>query len=118
MRLIITNPHNVILTIIVLKKFVGKMSGIIFISPNPPIFNKIAARNIDPATGASTWALGSHIWKKQMGNFTKNLNLTLNPAKVIVILLKFQVSIWNRWEYLMLNCEVKIRSRGIELEIV
>lgn len=61
MRLIITNPHNVILTIIVLKKFVGKMSGIIFISPNPPIFNKIAARNIDPATGASTWALGSHI---------------------------------------------------------
>ena len=31
----------------------------------------MAAKNIDPATGASTWAFGSHRWTKKMGNFTK-----------------------------------------------
>lgn len=31
-------------------------------SPYLPNFNKIPARIIDPATGASTWALGSHKW--------------------------------------------------------
>jgi hypothetical protein len=30
------------------------------ISPYPPSFSRIAAKIIDPATGASTWALGSH----------------------------------------------------------
>lgn len=28
--------------------------------PYPPSFSRIAARTIDPAIGASTWALGSH----------------------------------------------------------
>ena len=43
----------------------------ILIKPKPPSFSKIAAKNIDPTTGASTWALGSHMWKKNMGSFTK-----------------------------------------------
>jgi len=30
------------------------------INPYPPSFSKIAARIIDPATGASTWAFGNH----------------------------------------------------------
>ena len=30
------------------------------INPYPPNFSKIAARIIEPATGASTWALGNH----------------------------------------------------------
>lgn len=30
------------------------------ISPYPPNFRSIAARIIDPAIGASTWALGNH----------------------------------------------------------
>lgn len=31
--------------------------------PYPPSFRRIAARIIDPAIGASTWALGSQRWK-------------------------------------------------------
>jgi len=34
------------------------------LKPYPPNFNNTAANTIDPATGASTWALGSHIWTK------------------------------------------------------
>lgn len=30
------------------------------ITPYPPNFSRIAAKIIDPAIGASTWALGSH----------------------------------------------------------
>lgn len=31
--------------------------------PYPPSFSRMAARTIDPAIGASTWALGSHRWR-------------------------------------------------------
>lgn len=41
------------------------------IRPYPPNFNRIPARIIDPPTGASTWALGSHWWTKYIGNFTR-----------------------------------------------
>lgn len=30
------------------------------ISPYPPSFSSMAAKIIDPATGASTWAFGNH----------------------------------------------------------
>lgn len=40
-------------------------------NPYPPIFRRIAARIMDPATGASTWALGSQRWRVNMGTFTK-----------------------------------------------
>lgn len=40
--------------------------------PYPPNFKRIPARIIDPATGASTWALGSHRWTKYSGIFTIN----------------------------------------------
>ena len=46
--------------------------------PYPPNFRRIAANTIDPAIGASTWALGSHRWTVNIGNFTKN------PARVII----------------------------------
>lgn len=39
-------------------------------SPYPPSFRRIAARIIEPATGASTWALGSQRWTKNNGSFT------------------------------------------------
>ena len=48
----------------------------ILINPYPPNFSKIAAKNIDPTTGASTWALGSHMWKKNIGSFTKKAKRT------------------------------------------
>lgn len=37
------------------------------IIPYPPSFNRIAARIIDPAMGASTWAFGSHRWTPYSG---------------------------------------------------
>lgn len=40
--------------------------------PYPPNFNKTAAKTIDPATGASTCALGSHKCIENIGSFTKN----------------------------------------------
>lgn len=46
-------------------------------NPYPPNFRRIAARTIDPAIGASTWALGSHRWVENIGSFTKN------PIRVI-----------------------------------
>lgn len=38
---------------------VGKIC-IIRIIPYPPSFSKIAAKTIEPAIGASTWAFGNH----------------------------------------------------------
>lgn len=38
----------------------GFNKGEMRINPYPPSFSKIAARTIDPAIGASTWAFGSH----------------------------------------------------------
>lgn len=40
--------------------------------PNPASFNNKAAKTMEPITGASTWALGSHKWTKNIGNLTKN----------------------------------------------
>ena len=37
------------------------------IIPYPPSFNKMAARIMDPAIGASTWAFGSHKWTTYSG---------------------------------------------------
>lgn len=38
--------------------------------PYPPSLSRIAARIIDPAMGASTWALGSHRWTPYRGILT------------------------------------------------
>lgn len=40
--------------------------------PYPPSFSKIAANTMEPAMGASTWALGSHKWRPYKGIFTIN----------------------------------------------
>lgn len=41
------------------------------IIPYPPNFSKIPAKIMEPDTGASTWAFGSHWWTKNIGNFTR-----------------------------------------------
>lgn len=41
-------------------------------NPYPPSFNRIAARTIDPAIGASTCAFGSHKCVENIGSFTRN----------------------------------------------
>lgn len=38
--------------------------------PYPPNFSRIAARTMEPAIGASTWALGSQRWRPYNGIFT------------------------------------------------
>lgn len=48
------------------------------ISPYPPNLSRTAARIIEPSTGASTWALGNHRWKINMGNFTRKANIKIN----------------------------------------
>jgi len=53
-------------------KFSFLINRINRIKPYPPNFNKTPAKIIEPPTGASTWAFGSHWWKKNIGNFTKN----------------------------------------------
>jgi len=43
--------------------------------PYPPSFSKMAASTIEPAIGASTWALGSHRWRPYRGIFTINASM-------------------------------------------
>jgi hypothetical protein len=45
--------------------------GLIRINPYPPSFKSTPAKIIEPLTGASTWALGSHKWTMYIGIFTK-----------------------------------------------
>ena len=52
--------------------------------PYPPSFNITPARIMEPSTGASTWALGSHKCKKNIGNFTKNLNTTIDLTTSLI----------------------------------
>lgn len=40
--------------------------------PYPPSLRSSAASSMDPAIGASTWALGSHRWRPYRGAFTMN----------------------------------------------
>ena len=42
-----------------MKSVTGFRSSVIHIMPCPPSFSRIAARTMEPAIGASTWALGS-----------------------------------------------------------
>jgi len=51
-------------------------------SPYPPNFNKIPASNIEPETGASTWALGNQLWTKKAGNLTKKAVIPITKLKV------------------------------------
>jgi hypothetical protein len=49
--------------------------------PYPPSFSRIAARIIDPATGASTCALGNHKCTENRGNFTINAVIIISHVK-------------------------------------
>lgn len=42
-----------------MKSVTGLRSSVIRSMPYPPSFSRIAARTMEPAMGASTWALGS-----------------------------------------------------------
>lgn len=72
-NLVITPPHKAML-IRSGEPFIYIFGNIEIIraSPYPPSFRRIAASTIDPAIGASTWALGSHRCTVNIGSFTKN----------------------------------------------
>lgn len=55
--LIIPKEYNVVKDLFIIRK--NEVS--IRIIPYPPNFNRIPARIIDPAIGASTWALGNQM---------------------------------------------------------
>ena len=72
-------PTNERLQIWGINSEVGK-NGDSRISPYPPNFNKIPASTMEPETGASTCAFGSHRWKKYIGNFTKKAKITIKSC--------------------------------------
>lgn len=49
--------------------------------PYPPSFSKMAARTIEPAIGASTWAFGSHKWRPYRGIFTMNASINASHKR-------------------------------------
>lgn len=49
--------------------------------PYPPSFSRIAARTMDPAMGASTWAFGSQRWRPYSGIFTIKAIIHANHIK-------------------------------------
>lgn len=53
--------------------------------PYPPNFNKIAASTIEPAIGASTCALGSHKWERNIGSFTRNPIIVISQNKLLMV---------------------------------
>lgn len=53
--------------------------------PYPPSFSKIAASTIDPAIGASTWALGNHRWVENIGNLTKNPIRVISQNRELIV---------------------------------
>lgn len=52
--------------------------------PYPPNFSKMAAKIIDPATGASTCAFGNHKWTENSGNFTMNAVIIINHVNEFI----------------------------------
>lgn len=51
---------------------IGSSKIVIRIMPYPPSFSKMAAKIIEPAIGASTWAFGSHRCTPYNGILTMN----------------------------------------------
>lgn len=69
------------------------------ISPYPPSLRRMAAKIIEPATGASTWAFGNQRWTKNKGSFTRkavyNINDTKKGVKVgILNEIGYTINIW------------------------
>jgi len=58
-----------------IKKFGGLYKFIKRMMPYLPSFRRIAARIMEPATGASTCALGSHRWNINKGILTKKARI-------------------------------------------
>lgn len=113
--LVITAPHIEIGRRIYEVNLDIKGSSVyIRIRPYLPNFSKIAAKIIDPATGASTWAFGSHRWDINIGIFTKKAKdiVTHHKNFIFVGVVLDQLNKINEDEFIlyeMINIEI---SRG------
>lgn len=95
------------------------MSKVIRMIPYPPSFSSRAARSIDPAIGASTWALGSHRWRPYRGaltmNATRRARLDIKFDHWVVGFGGVNLRI-GRWRVPILECRNRMAiSRGSEL---
>lgn len=71
-REVMRAPHRAILLMVARVGVEGRGSvADMRMRPYPPSFSRIAARIMEPAIGASTWALGSHRWKRNRGSLTR-----------------------------------------------
>lgn len=72
------------------------------INPYPPIFSRIAASIMEPATGASTWALGSHRWSPNIGTLTRKAIIQKNGRIFFLLVLgNREKSEIERWFWLL-----------------
>jgi len=113
-------PYNeTLINILFGIKLNGKID-IIRINPYPPSFSKTAARIIDPAIGASTWALGNHKCVENIGNFTKNPRIR-NSHKIEKFIDGWIVNIEIIYNFLNFEAEMitrRIINIGNEAQIV
>lgn len=84
------------------------------IIPYLPSFRRTAARIIDPATGASTWAFGSHKWTVYIGIFTRNAMIVINHQKDLrdwLVGITQKLRIINK-DLLVLKIIIRLKRRG------
>ena len=83
-ELVMIMPHNDnIMNGYAIKSVIGFRSNVIRIMPYPPSLSRIAARTMEPAIGASTWALGSQRWGPYSGIFTMKAIMHASHMKVL-----------------------------------
>lgn len=87
--------------------------------PKAPSFRRIAANTIEPANGASTWALGNHIWKRKRGSFTIKAKIK-NKYSILSKLEKLNglIKLIMEKEFCLLKSLIIIRRRGSDLATV
>jgi len=89
--------------------------------PYPPSLSRIAAKTIEPAIGASTWAFGSHKWTENIGSLTKNPRRVITQKSWLVDIKVAIVSSLHKIiddELDVIKIEQKIISIGREAVIV
>lgn len=87
------------------------------IRPYPPSLSRMPARIIDPATGASTWALGSQRCVEYKGIFTKNAMESIKKVEVDTVILFICIIVIFMWEFLNITVH-RVINRGSEAVIV
>ena len=85
----VTTPPTIATAMIGLTNVLFIYLNIIIIRaiPYPPSLSKMAARIIDPATGASTCAFGSHRCTENSGSFTINAVIIINRVNEFIELI-------------------------------